>query len=80
MPVSPVDIPPMDSPTVVLDGRSLSIADVVAVARRGARVALAPEARERLARVREIVDGIVERNEVLDALSVIALLGHLAGR
>lgn len=65
MPVSPVDIPPMDSPTVVLDGRSLSIADVVAVARRGARVTLAQDARERLARVREIVDGIVERNEVV---------------
>ena len=28
----------------------------------------------------DAVRGIVERNEVLDALSVIALLGHLAGR
>ena len=28
----------------------------------------------------DAVRGIVERNEVLDGLSVIALLGHLAGR
>lgn len=55
----------MNSPTIVLDGRSLAVADVVAVARHGARVSLAAEARERLARVREIVDGIVERNDVV---------------
>lgn len=55
----------MNSPTVALDGHSLTVADVVAVACRGARVALAPEARERLARVRAIVDGIVDRNEVV---------------
>ncbi|MFP5354211.1 MAG: histidine ammonia-lyase, partial [Gemmatimonadota bacterium] len=55
----------MNSQTVVLDGHSLTVADVVAVARHGARVALASEARARLSRVREIVDGIVERNEVV---------------
>lgn len=55
----------MHSPTVVLDGHSLAVADVVAVAYRGAQVTLAPQARARLERVRAIVDGIVERNDVV---------------
>jgi histidine ammonia-lyase len=55
----------MTTPSVVLDGRSLRVADVVAVARGGAPAALAPDARERLARVRQIVDGIVARNDVV---------------
>ena len=55
----------MTSPQVTLDGRSLAVADVVAVARQHARVSLAPESRERLDRVRGIVDGIVARNEVV---------------
>lgn len=55
----------MTTPQVVLDGRSLAVADVVAVARHHARVSLAPSARERLNRVRDIVDGIVARNEVV---------------
>ena len=38
---------------------------MVAVARLRARVELAPPARERLTRVRAIVDGIVERREVV---------------
>ncbi len=50
---------------VVLDGRSLALGDVVAVARDGAPVALAADAREHLVRVRAIVDGIVARNEVV---------------
>ena len=50
---------------VVLDGRSLALDDVVSVARNSARVTLAPEARERLRTVRGIVDGIVERHEVV---------------
>lgn len=50
---------------VVLDGRMLRVPDVVAVARDGAPVLLAPDAKERLGRVRAIVDGIVARNEVV---------------
>ncbi|MGQ0646713.1 MAG: histidine ammonia-lyase [Gemmatimonadaceae bacterium] len=48
---------------IVLDGASLDIRDVVSVARDRARVSLHPNARERLTRVRRIVDDIVERNE-----------------
>ncbi|MEO6447444.1 MAG: aromatic amino acid lyase, partial [Gemmatimonadaceae bacterium] len=55
----------MSSRTVVLDGQSLSIADVIAVARDRATVTLAPAARDRLARIRTIVDGVVERNEAV---------------
>jgi histidine ammonia-lyase len=55
----------MASSAVVLDGESLGVAAVVAVARERAPVALAPDARERLTRVRAIVDGIVERNEAV---------------
>ncbi|MEO7966574.1 MAG: histidine ammonia-lyase [Gemmatimonadaceae bacterium] len=51
--------------SVVLDGRSLSLDNVVAVARGGATVSLSPGAREHLVRVREVVDGIVARNEVV---------------
>ena len=55
---------PSPPPPVVLDGRSLTLDDVTAVARHGAVVVLAPAARDRLQGVRAIVDGIVERNEV----------------
>ncbi|GIW53525.1 MAG: histidine ammonia-lyase [Gemmatimonadales bacterium] len=41
---------------VVLDGHSLTVEDVVAVARNGARVSVAAEARERALRAREIVE------------------------
>ena len=55
----------MNSQTVQLDGHSLAVADVEAVARQRARVTLAPGARARLTRVRAIVDGIVARNDVV---------------
>ena len=55
----------MNSRTVILDGQSLVIADVVAVARARAGVALDPVAGDRLTRVRAIVDGIVARHEVV---------------
>lgn len=42
--------------TVTIDGAPLTFDDVVAVAREDAPVALAPEARERMARTRTIVD------------------------
>jgi histidine ammonia-lyase len=51
--------------TVTLDGRSLSIADVVAVARHGARVAVAPDTRDRVARSRAGVEAAVARGETI---------------
>ena len=45
--------------TVVIDGTSLDIHDVLAVARDRARVELAPHARERMLRTRRVVDGVV---------------------
>ncbi|PSM40223.1 phenylalanine and histidine ammonia-lyase [Streptomyces dioscori] len=46
---------------VIVDGRSLSCADVAAVAQRGARVVLADEVLPRLARERAVVDDVVDR-------------------
>ena len=42
--------------SVMLTGRGIGIEDVVAVALRGAKVAVAPEALERVARAREALD------------------------
>src|SRR5688572_21547024 len=50
---------------VVLDGRSLTVADVEAVARAARRVALAPDVRARMLRAREHVDRIVRQREVV---------------
>jgi histidine ammonia-lyase len=50
---------------VTIDGNSLTISDVIAVARRGAKVALSKEARERMNRVRAVVDRIVESGAVV---------------
>jgi histidine ammonia-lyase len=49
------------APTVVVDGRTLSAADVAAVAWHGARVVLADEVLPRLVRDRAVVDDIVGR-------------------
>ncbi|MBA2813084.1 histidine ammonia-lyase [Streptomyces sp. KM273126] len=46
---------------VVVNGRTLSYDDVVAVARHGARVVLADEVLPRLARERAVVDDVVDR-------------------
>ena len=54
----------MTSP-IVIDGNSLTLADVRAVAVERAPVALADRARTRMAATRAVVDGIVERNEVV---------------
>ena len=51
--------------TVTLDGRSLSIADVVAVARHGARVTIGPGTRERVARSRTGVEAAVARGDTI---------------
>jgi histidine ammonia-lyase len=58
------DIPAMND-SVVLDGRSLTLADVEAVARRGAKVSLAGDARARMLRAAEHVDRIVRNREVV---------------
>ena len=52
------------SASVVIDGNSLRIEDVVAVARGTASVSLAPAARERARAARRVVDDLVARNEV----------------
>ena len=58
----PGDIPAMSS--VVIDGASLRIEDVFAVAAGEATVKLAPVARERARATRRIVDDLVARNTV----------------
>jgi histidine ammonia-lyase len=51
--------------TVTIDGESLTLADVQAVAVGGAQVVLGERSRRRMAATRAIVDGIVERNDVV---------------
>lgn len=53
------------SATVTLDGRSLTIADVVSVARHGARVAVASDTRERVTRSRAQVEAAVARGDTM---------------
>ena len=50
---------------IALDGQSLTIADVIAVARDRAPVSLQPEARDRLTRIRRFVDEIVARGDAV---------------
>lgn len=52
-------------PTVRLDGKSLSIADVVAVARQNVPVALDPEALEAVKQSRRAVEAAVERGQTI---------------
>ena len=49
---------------VVIDGNSLTLEDVAAVATAASRVSLSPMARDRAADSRRHVDALVERNEV----------------
>jgi histidine ammonia-lyase len=62
--------------TVVLTGAALTIDDVEAVARRGARVELDPAARGRIQEAREVVDRLVESGAV--AYGVTTGFGDLA--
>src|SRR5215831_12962608 len=50
---------------VMLDGRSLTIADVEVVARRGRGVSLADDARDQMLRAHQHVDRIVRDREVV---------------
>src|SRR6059036_1202838 len=52
-------------PTITLDGHSLSIADVVAVARHGAPVAIAPQGLAALAASRSAVETAAARGDVI---------------
>ena len=58
-----------DSAEVQLDGESLSLGEVEAVAHYGARVTLADRARTRMQRTRDVVNQIVERGEVVYGIS-----------
>src|SRR5215469_12702311 len=53
------------SETVVLDGRSLTVEDVFGVATAGVRAHLSPSARSRMQHTRSIVEGIVDRREIV---------------
>ena len=55
----------MTAAPVSIDGRSLTIAQVRAVAEQGAQVALHPAASARMDVTRRVVDDIVSRNEVV---------------
>jgi histidine ammonia-lyase len=51
--------------TTILDGKSLTIEDVVKIARHGAKVGLAPEAEERIGKCRAMLDRKVEAREIM---------------
>ncbi|HEV8149998.1 MAG TPA: histidine ammonia-lyase [Gemmatimonadales bacterium] len=68
----------MPPPSVVLDGRSLTLQDVVRVAREArAVVALAPEALDALARTRAVVEQAIARGDVMYGVNT--GFGKLAG-
>ena len=50
---------------VYLTGNNLTLEQLIAVARKGAAVELAPEARERILRSRRVIDDFVAREEVV---------------
>lgn len=62
--LSAMNLSAMNLPTIV-DGRSLTIADVCRVARHRAPVALTDEVRDRVRRVRSIVDAVVADHRVV---------------
>lgn len=51
--------------TITLDGRSLSVLDVVTASRQGAAIAIAPAARERVERSRAAIDAALARGETI---------------
>lgn len=52
-----------DEETIILDGKSLTLEDVVAVARRNVQVSIAESAEEAVNRSRKIIDDIVTEKE-----------------
>ena len=62
----PTTFPPMPEPDCVLDGRSLTVAEVVRVARQsGVRVVVDPTAREALLRSRQLVERAVATGQTM---------------
>src|SRR5437016_13194145 len=55
--------------SVTLDGQSLGPSDVVAVARRGERASLGPQAKTALERARALVDRLVAEDRVVYGLT-----------
>jgi histidine ammonia-lyase len=55
--------------TVIVDGSSLDVGDVAAVAREGARVEVAPAALERMAETRALVERVVLRGDSVYGLT-----------
>ena len=54
-----------NSAVIVIDGNTLTLAQVIRVARDRAPAELLPLARERMARTNKVVRGIVERGETV---------------
>lgn len=50
-------------PTVEIDGRNLTIEDVVNVARRGYRVSISTEARKRMQESRQVIEDILKNTD-----------------
>ncbi len=63
-------------PTIALGAKPLTSADVIAVARQGARVELAPEAVARVQAARDLVKQIVDENRVVYGMTT--GFGHLS--
>ena len=51
--------------SIVITGNTLTLEDLVKVARFNAPVELAPDARDRIRRSREVIEGFVDREEVV---------------
>jgi len=64
-PAAPRESGAGESPMVVLTGADLTIADVEAVARRGADVALDIHARERMQEARDLIESLVGQGAVV---------------
>ncbi len=62
---TPSHVPASHPERVILTGADLTVADVEAVARHGAGVALDVHARERIAEARAVIDALVDRGEVV---------------
>jgi histidine ammonia-lyase len=54
-----------EKPKITLDGETLTLEQVVAVARHGAKVELHPEAKKKVQKSREYVDQIIEGNKTV---------------
>ena len=51
--------------TIVLDGSNLTIEQLIAIARHGEKVELAPDAIERINRCRNLLEEKIQANEIM---------------